>query len=161
MYFSYHFPECGVVLLSSPRPPLLLLVRDNKPEKNNHHPILASVSCVSPSVLPSAIPEEGQLCPAHPKPLIVEKGRISAPTARRAREGTRTPRDQGKGLVPGKQHQDEFPAPHPSCWWHWVGPSRGGPWQGAKPCTAQPRLLPLPLTSSLCGSPLKGVGTSN
>lgn len=88
----------------------------------------------------------------------------------------RTPRDQGKGLLPGKKKKPMsflLHIPHPSDT-GWV-PAGGGPWdpegragsgpgRDAKPCTAQPTpssdfkdlrcLFPLPLTSSPCCFPL-------
>lgn len=47
--------------------------------------------------------------------------------------------------------------------WVPAGEGPGRVQSPAQPSPAQPqlRLLPLPLTSSLCGFPLKGVGTSN
>lgn len=86
LIFVLFIPECGVVLLSSPRPPLLLL-SDNKAEKNNHHPLLGSVSCVCAPELP---------CAPQPTPI---------PAVPRGQEGTGTPgtaRGHGKALLPGR-----------------------------------------------------------
>lgn len=133
LIFVLFIPECGVVLLSSPRPPLLLLVSDNKPEKNNHHPLLGSVSCVWAPELPSA--------PSSPSPAQIPAGKgLSPGTGSAPRPGghrdtqhPQGPRDRLVAWQINTKMSFLLHIPHPGdTGWVPAEQSRIRPWQGCK-----------------------------